>query len=295
MLEESENILRKGDDDNGLLPFICKLNKKEDVDDEENWTMANPSLPYMPDLLVEIRKEYREWKKNPERLPAFMQKRMNLPDTVKESAAAKWDDIEKTNKELPDMNGWECTVGIDYMKTTDFASVNLHFKKGDKRYDINHSWICSHSADIPRIKAPWKKWVQDELITYVDDVEIHPTLLTDYIYECGKRYMIKMICIDNYRYALMSDALSKIGFSVDRKNLKLVSQLEICKIVPVIDHCFINGFFIGEITLRCAGRQIIQRQFDMEEMQELIKAPLFMQKLKLVRGKTILLWLWLLP
>lgn len=103
LLEESENILRKGDDDNGLLPFICKLNKKEDVDDEENWTMANPSLPYMPDLLVEIRKEYREWKKNPERLPAFMQKRMNLPDTVKESAAAKWDDIEKTNKELPDM------------------------------------------------------------------------------------------------------------------------------------------------------------------------------------------------
>jgi phage terminase large subunit-like protein len=88
-----ENILRKGDDDNGLLPFICKLNKKEDVDEEENWTMANPSLPYMPDLLVEIRKEYREWKKNPERLPAFMQKRMNLPDTVKESAAAKWDDI----------------------------------------------------------------------------------------------------------------------------------------------------------------------------------------------------------
>ena len=110
------------------------------------------------------------------------------------------------------MNGWECTVGIDYMKTTDFASVNLHFKKGDKRYDINHSWICSHSADIPRIKAPWKKWVQDELITYVDDVEIHPTLLTDYIYECGKRYMIKMICIDNYRYELMSDTLSKIGF-----------------------------------------------------------------------------------
>ena len=41
----------------------------------------------------------------------------------------------------------------------------------------------------------------------------------------------------------MSDALSKIGFSVDRKNLKLVSQLDICKIVPVIDHCFINEFF----------------------------------------------------
>ncbi len=244
LLEESEDILRNGAEDNGLLPFICKLNKKEDVDDEKNWPMANPSLPYLPNLLLEIRKEYREWKKNPERLSAFMQKRMNLPDIVNESAAAKWEDIKQTNKELPDMEGWECTVGIDYMKTSDFASVNFHFKKGDMRYDLNHSWICSHSSDIPRIKAPWQKWVSDGKLTYVDDVEIHPSVLTDYIYELGKKYMIKMVAIDNYRYTLLSDSLSKIGFSVERGNLKLISQLDICKTVPVIDHCFINGFFI---------------------------------------------------
>lgn len=243
LLEESEDILRNGVEDNGLLPFICKLNKKEDVDDEKNWPMANPSLPYLPNLLLEIRKEYREWKKNPERLPAFMQKRMNLPDIVNESAAAKWEDIKQTDKELPDMEGWECTVGIDYMKTSDFASVNFHFKKGDMRYDLNHSWICSHSSDIPRIKAPWQKWVSDGKLTYVDDVEIHPSVLTDYIYELGKKYMIKMVAIDNYRYTLLSDSLSKIGFSVERGNLKLISQLDICKTVPVIDHCFINGFF----------------------------------------------------
>ena len=243
LLEESEDILRNGADDNGLLPFICKLDCKEDVDDEENWTKANPSLPYLPDLLLEIRKEYREWKKNPERLPAFMQKRMNLPETVKESAAAKWEDIEKTNKEIPDLDGWECTVGIDYMKTSDFASVNFHFKKGDMRYDINHSWICSHSADIPRIKAPWRQWVKEEKLTYVDDVEIHPSIITNYIYEMGKKYLIKMVAVDNYRYTLLADSLSKIGFSTDRKNLKLISQLDICKVVPVIDHCFLNGFF----------------------------------------------------
>lgn len=243
LLEESEDILRNGAEDNGLLPFICKLNKKEDVDDEKNWPMANPSLPYLPNLLLETRKEYREWKKNPERLPAFMQKRMNLPDIVNESAAAKWEDIKQTDKELPDMEGWECTVGIDYMKTSDFASVNFHFKKGDMRYDLNHSWICSHSSDIPRIKAPWQKWVSDGKLTYVDDVEIHPSVLTDYIYELGKKYMIKMVAIDNYRYTLLSDSLDKIGFSTERGNLKLISQLDICKIVPVIDHCFINGFF----------------------------------------------------
>ena len=207
--------------------------------------MANPSLPYMPDLLVEIRKEYREWKKNPERLPAFMQKRMNLPDTVKESAAAKWDDIEKTNKELPDMNGWECTVGIDYMKTTDFASVNLHFKKGDKRYDINHSWICSHSADIPRIKAPWKEWADQGHITLVDDVEIHPELIVDYIATQMEYYSIKKMAIDDFRYALVAKYLQNIGFDAKvYKNLKLVRPSDIMKVAPVIDSCFANDYFV---------------------------------------------------
>lgn len=89
LLETSEQILRGGEPDNGLLPFICKLNKKEDVDKEENWPMANPSLPYLPSLMEEIRKEYREWKKNPRRLPAFMTKRMNIPENAEEMSVTE--------------------------------------------------------------------------------------------------------------------------------------------------------------------------------------------------------------
>lgn len=245
LLEDAKDILNGGNDDNGLLPFICRLDDKKEVDDEVNWTKANPSLPYLPNLMMEIRKEYRDWKKNPERLPAFMSKRMNLPDQTKESAAAEWEKIAATNQKLPDdMEGWSCVCGIDYMKVRDFASVNFHFKKGDQRYDINHSWICSHSKDIPRIKAPWRSWVNEGLITYVDDVEISPYLLTDYIYEMGKQYNIMMVALDNYRYSLFKSALEKIGFSPDRKNVHLVSQLDILKVVPVIDHCFNNGFLI---------------------------------------------------
>ena len=94
LLETSEQILRGGEPDNGLLPFICKLNKKEDVDQEENWPMANPSLPYLPSLMEEIRKEYREWKKNPRRLPAFMTKRMNIPENAEEMSVTEWDNIK---------------------------------------------------------------------------------------------------------------------------------------------------------------------------------------------------------
>lgn len=240
---DAEDILRSGRDDNGLLPFICKLDEKEDVHDEENWVKANPSLPYLPNLMQEIRKEYYEWKANPDRLPAFMSKRMNLPDAAKDTAVAEWESIAATNKEIPDLTGWDCTVGIDYSKTTDWMAVNFHFKNGDKRYDINKAWICSECKDIPRIKAPWRAWVKEGLLEYVDAPEIHPSIVADYIYEMGRKYNIVMVAIDSYRYTLLSDTLSKIGIGKEFGNLMLVRQVDIIKVVPVIDHCFLNGYF----------------------------------------------------
>ena len=243
LLADSEDILRSGTNDNGLLPFICKLDDKSEVDDESNWTKANPSLAYLPDLLLETRKEYNEWKKTPDRLPAFMSKRMNLPEVAKETAVADWDAIAATNQEIPDLKGWSCTVGIDYASTTDWIAVNFHFKNGDKRYDINKAWMCSESRDIPRIKAPWQEWIKTDHLELVNDVEIHPSIVANYIFEMGKKYNISMVAIDSYRYALLSDALAKVGISKELKNLMLVRQTDIIRVVPVIDHCFLNNYF----------------------------------------------------
>ena len=244
ILEDGEDSLRAGSDDNGMLYFICKLNKKEDVHDEANWTMANPSLPYLPHLQQETRKEYREWVKSPERLSAFISKRMNLTEQAKEGAVTSWDCIAATNKPIPDLTGRSCTVGIDYAKTTDWVAVNVHFKDGDKRYDINKAWICGESKDIPRIKAPWREWAKTPtMLEYVDDVEIHPETVAAYVKTVAQRYKVEQVAIDSYRYTLMADALSKVGFSPQRKNLILVKQTDILKVVPVIDHCFIHGYF----------------------------------------------------
>jgi len=245
LLETAEGILRGGEPDNGLLPFVCKLNKKEDVDQEKNWPMANPSLPYLPHLLEEIRKEYREWKKSPVRLPAFMTKRMNFPDGSSEIKVTEWENIIATNVELPDLNGWSCTCGIDYSKLKDFTSINLHFRDGEKRYDINHSWLCLRSSDIPRMKCPWKQWADDKLLTLVDDVEIHPSYLTDYITEMKKKYNIKHLALDDFRYALLSSELKGIGFDAKLyKNIKLVRPMDIMRVSTTIDSCFTNQRFI---------------------------------------------------
>mgnify|MGYP006958183377 CR=1 FL=1 len=135
-------------------------------------------------------------------------------------------------------------VGIDYSKITDWASVDLHFKYGDQRYDISHSWICENSKDIPRLRCPWKEWVSAGRLTLVEDVEIHPEYLTDYIREAMTRYRIMGAAVDEFRFALLSRALNDIGFEPkNKKNLKLVRPSDIMRVATVVDSCFANRYF----------------------------------------------------
>lgn len=245
LLITSDAILHGGEPDNGFLPFICKLNTKDDVDDPDNWQMANPSLPYRPDLMEEIGKEYREWKRNPRQLPAFMTKRMNIPQSDKEIAVTEWENIAATKKELPDMTGWACIVGIDYASVRDWASVVLHFRRGDIRYDIHHSWLCKQSPDLWRIKAPYEEWANAGLVTIVDETEIHPDLLAEYISEMMQKYRVLKVALDFHRYGLVSRSLREIGFDKQANgNVWLIRKSDIFQVQPKIDSCFNNQNFV---------------------------------------------------
>lgn len=246
LLETAEGILFGEEPDNGLLPYICRLDSKDEVNDEANWEKANPSLPYLPDLMEEIRKEYRDWIKRPDKFTAFMTKRMNIPDGTNEIKVCSYEKIKATNRPVPvdDLQGRVCTCGIDFSKITDFVSVNLHFRDGNIRYDLNHSWLCLNSKDISRIKAPWKEWANRGLLDLVDDVEIHPETIVEYIEMQKEYYSIKMMAIDDFRYALLAQYLKGIGFDAKvYKNLKLVRPSDIMKVAPIIDSCFANDYF----------------------------------------------------
>ena len=244
LLARGRRILFEGEPDNGFLPFICCLNNKELVHDSNNWQMANPSLPYLPHLFEETRDEYIDWKEHPEQNGDFMTKRMGIRAGVAEAMVTDYENVIRTNKPLPDMKGWHCVVGIDYAELNDWAAVNLHFRKGEQRYDINHAWICTQSRDLHRIKVPYQEWASKGMLTIIDEPSIHPDYLCEYIAEMGKRYHIKMVAIDNFRFALMENSLRKIGFDAkDKSKVKLIRPSDIMQVVPVIDYCFNNDLF----------------------------------------------------
>lgn len=244
LIEKSEKILRGEIPDNGFLPFICKLDSDDEVHNSAMWEKANPSLPYLPVLMEQMQREYADYLLDPVINNAFMTKRMNRPQGNKDAEVASWENILKTNGVVPDLQGRTCVCGVDFSKTTDFVSAFLLFKDKDQYYGIHHSWFCTASNDKHRIKVPLDKAVEQGKLTIVNDVEINPKLVADWIKQQKAIYSIEKIAIDNYRYTVMSRALLDAGFDANDKQVKLVRPSDIMQAVPKISSMFIGGNII---------------------------------------------------
>ena len=236
--------------DNGTLPFICRLDADEEVDNEFMWHKANPSLRYLPHLMQQLRLEYAQYKLNPAANTAFMTKRMNRPAKILENAVTSWENILATNQPIPESSliGRPCVGGIDFMKTTDFCGAGLLWRVGDRDIWVSHTWVCSQCADLNRIRAPLREWEARGLLTFVDAAEIPPELPAVWLAnEAAKRNaQLLRVGIDDYRYALMKSALLDINFSADNgyENVVLIRPRDEMRRIPLITSGFVGRRFI---------------------------------------------------
>lgn len=250
LMEAGELVLSGERPDCGTLYFICRLDDPDEIMDEENWHKANPSLRYMPHTMQEMRLEFAQYLQNPAANTAFMTKRMNRPPAVTENAVTSWENILATNREHNESQlvGRPCVAGIDYAKTTDFVGAGLLWRVGDQDIWIPHTWVCTKCADLSRIKAPLREWEARGLLTFVDSAEIPPELPCVWLAtEAAKRNaQILTVGIDDYRYALMKNALLDINFSADKEygNVFLVRPRDEMRRIPLITSGFVNQRFV---------------------------------------------------
>lgn len=232
MLARSKQILQGAIPDNGLLPFICKLDKKEEVNEERNWYKANPSLRYFPNLMDELRREYADYKMDNIGNAAFMTKRMNIPQGSMETEVTAWENIvacSRPAKREPDV--W--VAGMDFARTTDFVAVVLFGLAGDEWVWQQHTWVCSQCKDLSRIKFPIQDAVERGLITWVEDVEIPPELPAKWLAEQMAEKRVIGVAIDDYRYGIMKKALEGVGFVSGKDgNILQVKGRNIMQIAP---------------------------------------------------------------
>ena len=247
IMETAQQVLSGELEDNGVLYFICRLDSDEEIDDESKWIKANPSLydPHRPQLLKEIRREYRKYKLDPISNASFATKRMNRPRGDLVNGVTSWENIKAACGALPphEMLAGRMALGaIDYASTQDFITAGVLVPVGDILYWYQHTWICAQSSTLSHVKFPIYDAQERGECTIVDAVEIPPELPVAWLSEMGQYFDLILTGIDHYRYTLLAKAFAAYGFDPDKKtgNLKLTYTPEQSMVAPVISSAFIN-------------------------------------------------------
>lgn len=247
--EVARGILFDGDPDDGLLPFMCKLDNPDEINDESKWPKANPRISRSKSLLAEYRKEVSEWKKHPAKHPMVPTKRFNLPTGNVSVEVTSWDNLVAASRPVDRERLREkpCVLGIDYAKTTDMVGACLLFKEGDERLVIPHGWWCTRSADAGEVKAPLQEWAAMGELDIETGVEISPESVVTWAKNQASILgaTIQCVAIDNYRFTLMRKALEEIlgidpTLRGEDQQLWETRPSDIMKAQPVIESAFVN-------------------------------------------------------
>lgn len=248
LIEKSMQILNGELDEFRLLPFICKLDSADEVDDMRNWSKANPMLdentPYAKRLLARTKADYDDLELEPSGRQEFMTKRMNLPEADLEKDVTSREKLLATLRAPGvDLLGRSCVAGFDYASIRDFASVGLLFKYGDDFIWKQHSFARREFLTSFKLKAPIAEWEREGFFTIVDGPSIDPRLLVDKLSEWRKFYNIELVCADGFRMDLLRPLLEEAGF--EHEFLRNPGAIQ-SKVAPIIEDGFANERFVFE-------------------------------------------------
>lgn len=225
--EKALNVLKGKAAVNAVFPFICKLNKAEEVDDPDNWEMANPMFchprsTYAEELFHTVYEEYLDLADDPSNREEFMTKRMNIPEVDLAKSVATWDEIMRTGfeedgetpRKVPDLQHRIAVGGLDFASIKDFAAVGLLFKVGDEYIWRTHSFVRQGFLNNVKLKVPIQKWEKDGFLTILDEPVIDIKHIVNWFVGMRELYGFNTIVADTFRLDLVKSALEAEGFTL---------------------------------------------------------------------------------
>lgn len=243
MKERTEEILKGEAPEDGMFPFICKIDDLEEMDNPENWEKSNPMFSeprglYAKGLYKKVLAQYRQLESNPSGKEEFVTKRMNFPMLDVTKTVATWEEILATNRQMPDLRNRTCVGGLDFASIRDFAAVGLLFKEGEEYFWKSHSFVRQGFLDNVKLKAPIKEWEELGLLTIVDEPVIDIQHIVGWFVQMRELYGLQTIVADTFRLDLVKTALEAEGFNlIYIRNPKAIHSL----LAPRVETLFANG------------------------------------------------------
>lgn len=224
-----------------MIPFICRIEARDEMDDELNWYKANPSLQYLKTVLAERRRMYSRIKSGLSQPTEFLTKCMNFPVATAECDVTDFENLRIASRAIDvALEGLPCIWGIDYASIRDFASTGLLFRVGEVYYWLHHSWACAKNPHFKDIKIT-QTAVAEGSLTVVDEDEIDPELIIDWAREKAIEYNILGVNLDNFKFSIIGRPLRREGFTMKNRNLKLVRPSDQMRVAMQIERLFESG------------------------------------------------------
>ena len=242
MKERAAEVLKGEAPEDGLFPFICKIDDMEEMSDPSTWEKANPMFSeprglYAKGLFKKVLAQYRQLESNPSGKEEFVTKRMNFPMLDITKTVASWEEILATNRAIPDLSNRTCIGGLDFASIRDFAAVGLLFKWDDEYIWKSHSFVRQGFLDNVKLKAPIAEWEEAGLLTIVDEPVIDIQHIVGWFMEMRELYGLQTIVADTFRLDLVKTALEAEGFNlIYIRNPKAIHSL----LAPRVETLFAN-------------------------------------------------------
>jgi phage terminase large subunit-like protein len=282
--EKAERILQaraSGDKEHDLetwYPVIYSY-PGEDIYNEKNWELANPSLGTTLQI-EDLRDLAKEAKQHPadERLFRWL----NLCQWVK-TKLTSWLPLDLFDSTVgtwsrADLLGMDCYLGMDLSTTTDLSAICLVFPPQEEFDDWRVIWDCwiprdNMQARIDEDHVPYDQWAAAGWIQPTDGTVIDYDIIEERVREVRKLYNVleldgdktfatqlwqhmekeKLTCVDiPQHYATLTDPINEVEVLLKKKRKIIDEEGNMVEELPALTHeahpvarwCFGNASII---------------------------------------------------
>jgi phage terminase large subunit-like protein len=191
----------------------------EDIYNEENWAIANPSLGHT--ITIEsVRESAEKAKQKPADQRLFRWLRLNqwittklttwLPLDLFDATVGKW--------QRDELFGLDCYIGLDLSSTTDLTGLTYVFPPQGAQMDWRVFWDCFIPSEnmqerVRKDHVPYDKWQKANWINVTDGNVVDYTKIRDRILEAYKLFKVKEVCSDRAFATMLLQELEKEGMT----------------------------------------------------------------------------------
>ena len=210
------------------------LEHKADLDDDpdplsdNNMRTANPSLPYLPELLVTLEEERKVAATSDYALGRWITTRLNIPgasdtqflDPLKWAKCASPVGREQLSQYPIDE---PVRLGVDLSRSRDLSAIGMWFP--ERRFLDCMAFLPAKeiAAMETRHKLPFRKWVDDGHLIACDGAVVDYDVIADFLSKLAQRFDVMKMRYDAWGYENLRDALVRSGAEMPAEGVRMGS------------------------------------------------------------------------